>query len=158
MNARRFKLFTLLALLLLNGCSTPRTMFVYNFSGETIELVLTNRTMVNNQFKTEVHTETLQNKTYGIYNAGDLLSEHVTCGFEISFFKNGKRHSYTYDDYNYIQESCTERGILKYGQGYYVVIAATGVFIKGADGQWIPMIPQRERPAATPSASMAATS
>ncbi len=112
MNTRRFKLFTLLALLL-NGCSTPQTMFVYNFSGETIELVLTKQWIVNDQIKKSIHTETLKHKSYGIYNAAEFLPERLLCGFEVDFFKAGKKYSYTYDANDYIKDYCHERTHLK---------------------------------------------
>ncbi len=150
MNTRRFKLFTLLALLLLNGCSTPHAMFIYNYSGSAIDLSHTEYIVYTRESTKEKEMiEHIPDRTYRIYPANGFGPKHLECGFEINFSKNGTSNHYFYDTYDPSTQSCIEKlQALAYGEGYYVVITATGVFIKGADGQWIPMTPQQERPAA----------
>lgn len=145
--------------LFLASCNFEQYIFIYNYSGSTIELAHIEYIPSTDAYAKEKEVfETLPNRSYRNYQANSFNARNLECGLEIYFKKNGGNYRYVYGGYDPKSRSCMTLQKLKYDQGYYVVIAATGVFIKGADGQWIPMIPQRERPAATPSASMAATS
>lgn len=125
-------------------------MFIYNYSGAEIDLAHIEYSPSTGPYSKEKEVfESIPDHTYRIYPANGFGPKHLECGFEIKFFKNNLKYEYLYDLYEPESNSCLRKlQKVTHSNGYYVVIAATGVFIKGTDGQWMPMIPQLERPAA----------